>query len=151
MSIEELLLGESRNIEYKISRPEKSIRYMKSVVAFANGSGGYLIFGIEDKTREVVGIPEDILFQEMDAVTNAIADSCEPAIIPDVYPQTVNGKTVIVAAISAGRQRPYYIKADGVTEGVYIRVAGTSRKADRMMAQEMYYESAVISCTGGNL
>lgn len=141
MSIEELLSGESKNVEYKVCRPEKSIKYMKSVVAFANAAGGYLIFGIEDKTREIVGISEEIVFQEMDAITNAISDSCEPVIIPDVYPQTVDGKTVIVVAISAGKQRPYYIKADGVTDGVYMRVSGTSRKANRMMTREMYYES----------
>ena len=113
----------------------------KTVVAFANGKGGHIIFGIDDKTRDVVGIAEDLVFQEMDAITNAISDSCEPAIIPDVYPQTVEGKTVIVAEITAGKQRPYYIKSEGVTSGVYIRVAGTTRPADRTITQEMYYES----------
>lgn len=77
----------------------------------------------------------------MDAITNAISDSCEPVIVPDVYPQTIDGKTVIVVEISSGKQKPYYIKADGITDGVYMRVSGTSRKADREMTQEMYYES----------
>ena len=75
MNIKALLSGESKNVEYKVSRPEKSIKYMKTVIAFSNGTGGYLVFGIEDKTLEVVGIPEDIVFQEMDAITNAISDS----------------------------------------------------------------------------
>ena len=141
MNIIELLSGESKNVEYKVKRPEKSINYLKSVVAFSNSTGGYIIFGIEDKSREVIGIPEDTIFQEMDAITNAISDSCEPVIIPDVYPQTVDGKTVIVAAISAGKQRPYYIKSNGLTDGVYIRVSGTSRKADQTIVREMYYES----------
>lgn len=39
MTIEEILAGESRNVELKESLPEKSIKYMKSVVAFANGTG----------------------------------------------------------------------------------------------------------------
>ena len=141
MNIIELLSGESKNVEYKVKRPEKSINYMKSVVAFSNSTGGYIIFGIEDKTREVIGIPEDTIFQEMDAITNAISDSCEPVIIPDIYPQTVDGKTVIVVAISAGKQRPYYIKSNGLTDGVYIRISGTSRKADQTIVREMYYES----------
>lgn len=79
---------------------------MKTVVAFANGKGGQIIFGIDDKTREVVGIPEDKVFQEMDAITNAISDSCEPTIIPDVYLQNINDKPVIVVEIRAGRQKP---------------------------------------------
>ena len=39
MTIEEILAGESKNVEFKESLPEKSIKYMKSVVAFANGTG----------------------------------------------------------------------------------------------------------------
>ncbi len=40
MTREEIFAGESKNVEFKVSRPEKSIKYMKSVVAFANGKGG---------------------------------------------------------------------------------------------------------------
>lgn len=82
MTIDEILAGESKNMEFKIRRPEKSIKYMKSVVAFANGKGGKIVFGIDDKTREVIGVSEDCVFQEIDAITNAISDSCEPTIIP---------------------------------------------------------------------
>ena len=141
MTREEIFSGESKNMEFKVSRPDKSIKYMKTVVAFANGKGGRIIFGVEDETREIVGVPEENIFREMDAITNAISDSCEPVIVPDVYPQTIDGKTVIVVEISSGKQKPYYIKADGITDGVYMRVSGTSRKADREMMQEMYYES----------
>ena len=141
MTIEEILAGESQNVEFKVERPKDYRKYMKTVIAFANGKGGRLIFGVEDQTRRVVGIPEETVFQEMDAIANAISDSCEPIIIPDIYLQTVEGKTIIVAEISPGRQRPYYIKADGVTDGAYIRISGTSRKADRTVARELYYES----------
>ena len=57
----------------------------------------------------------------MDTIANAVSDSCEPAIIPDITLQTIQGKTIIVVAISEGRQRPYYIKALG-REAVYMSV-----------------------------
>ncbi len=57
---------------------------MKTVVAFANTQGGRLVIGIDDKTHQVVGVDNDSLFQAMDALTNAISDSCEPQIIPDI-------------------------------------------------------------------
>ncbi len=141
MAIAEFLNGESKNVEFKVRRPDKSIKYMKSVVAFANGKGGRIIFGIDDETGAVTGIPEELVFHEMDAITNAISDSCEPVIVPDVYLQTVEGRTIIIVEISAGKQKPYYIRSDGITNGVYIRVSGTTRKADRSMTQEMYYGS----------
>lgn len=37
MTIEEILAGESKNVEFKVSRPEKSLKYMKTIIAFANG------------------------------------------------------------------------------------------------------------------
>ena len=84
MTIEEILAGESQNLEFKVERPKDYRKYMKTVIAFANGKGGRLIFGVEDQTRRVVGIPEETVFQEMDAIANAISDSCEPIIIPDI-------------------------------------------------------------------
>ena len=140
MTIEEILAGESKNVEFKESLPEKSIKYMKSVVAFANGSGGKIIFGIADKTREIVGFDKEDVFQKMDAIANAISDSCEPVIIPDITLQTVDSKTIIVVEISEGRQRPYYIKALGQEGGVYVRVAGTTRLADEYMIKELMFE-----------
>lgn len=76
---------------------------MKTVVAFANTQGGRLVIGIDDKTHKIIGVDNDILFQTMDALTNAISDSCEPQIIPDIEPQTVEGKTVIVITVEAGK------------------------------------------------
>ena len=37
MSIETLLRGESKNVEYKLTPPSRSINYTKTAVAFANG------------------------------------------------------------------------------------------------------------------
>ena len=78
----------------------------------------------------------------MDAIANAVSDSCEPAIIPDITLQTVDGKTIIVVEISGGRQRPYYVKALGKDGGVYVRVAGTTRLADEYMIKELMFEGS---------
>ena len=40
MTLKEILAGESKNLEFKVQRPKDSSKYMKSVVAFANGEGG---------------------------------------------------------------------------------------------------------------
>ena len=75
MTIEEILAGESKNVEYKENLPEKSIKYMKSVVAFANGTGGKIIFGIADKSREVVGFDKEEVFKIMDAIRELIVNA----------------------------------------------------------------------------
>ena len=68
MNIEELIHGESKNIEYKEMLPSNSDKYTKTVVAFANTQGGKIVFGIADGTNEIVGIDNSILFQMMDSI-----------------------------------------------------------------------------------
>ena len=137
--------GESKNIEYKVSLPDKSEKYMKTIVAFANTQGGKLIVGVDDKTHQIVGVENDVLFQLMDGIANAVSDSCVPQIIPDIEPQTVDGKTVIVVSVEAGKNRPYYLKSKGKDNGTYIRVAGTSRLAFPEKIKELEMEGARIS------
>ena len=134
------LHGESKNVEYKERVPEDSQKYMKSVVAFANGDGGRIVFGVEDGTMRVVGIPQADLFQMMDAITNAVTDSCEPMIIPDLFVREIEGKSLIILDIAPGMQRPYYLKKKGPVKGTYIRTAGTTRLADRAILQELLLE-----------
>ncbi|MCI6997934.1 MAG: putative DNA binding domain-containing protein, partial [Eubacterium sp.] len=106
---------------------------------------GKLIVGVDDKTHQIVGVENDVLFQLMDGIANAVSDSCVPQIIPDIEPQTVNGKTVIVVSVEAGKNRPYYLKSKGKDNGTYIRVAGTSRQAFPEKIKELEMEGARIS------
>lgn len=145
MAIDDLFLGESKKIEYKSMVPEKSEKYMKSIIAFANTQGGRLIIGVDDKTHQVVGVNNDDLFQIMDSLANAISDSCEPQIIPDIEQQTVDGKTIIVVTVEVEKNRLYYIKSKGKENGTYVRVAGTSRLASADKIKELEMERARIS------
>ena len=52
---------ESRRLEIKESFP-KGDQVAKTVIAFANGAGGKIIFGIKNDPRKVTGIPETKLF-----------------------------------------------------------------------------------------
>lgn len=100
------------------------------------------MFGIEDQTLRVVGVSDDQVFTIMDAISNAIADSCEPLIIPDISMRDIDGKTVIVAEILPGAQRPYFIKSMGREQGTFVRVAGTTRQADAATIKELLFEGS---------
>lgn len=142
MTIDEILTGEKENIEYKVDISPKSETYMRTVVAFANGSGGRLVFGVKDGTWEVVGFNKDEVFAKMDAITNAIFDSCEPRIIPNLSVQDFNGKYIIIVDIPAGMQCPYYLKSQGLTNGTYLRVGGTTRRAEGFQVKELIVASS---------
>ena len=145
MTRDSIFSGESKNIEYKLTLPDKSEKYIKTIVAFANSQGGKLIIGVDDKTHQIAGVDDDNLFQMMDGIANAVSDSCVPQIIPDIEPQTIDGKTVIAVSVEAGKNRPYYLKSKGKEDGTYIRVSGTSRQAYPEKIKELEMEGARIS------
>ena len=141
---EEILRGESKNLEFKVELPKDSKKYMRSVVAFANTQGGQIVVGVDDKTREVKGVDADHIFQVMDSITNAIYASCTPQIVPDISFQTIDDKTVVVAKIAPGANRPYFLTAEGKENGTYIRIAGTSRHASPEKIKELEMEGGRI-------
>ena len=145
MNIEDLIHGESKNIEYKEMLPSNSDKYTKTVVAFANTQGGKIVFGIADGTNEIVGIDNSILFQMMDSIAASIYHSCEPAIVPEIEPYTVDYKNLIVVTVSPGAQRPYYLKSKGKEAATHIRVGGTTRPATPEKIKELELEGSKIS------
>ena len=122
MLIEEILKGENEKIEFKENA--KTNTYIKTVVAFANGNGGKIVFGVKDN-GEIVGVENE--FGVMDGIINAISDSCYPMIVPDISLHTLENKTVILVEIEGGKKKPYYLKSKGMQKGTYIRSGTTTR------------------------
>lgn len=81
----------------------------------------------------------------MDSIATAVSDSCEPQIIPEIEPYTVDSKTIIVVTVSPGPQRPYYLKSKGKEKSTYIRVGATTRPASLEKIKELEMEGAKIS------
>ena len=109
MTIEEMICGESKNVEFKERLPKDSTKYIKTIIAFANTQGGCLIIGVEDETRKIIGVDDDSAFQVMDNIANAVADSCVPQIVPNIELQTIDKHTVIVVTVAPEPNRPYYL------------------------------------------
>lgn len=78
MTLDEIKNGESKNVEFKIMLPDDSKKYMKTIVAYANTSGGKIVVGVDDVTRNVVGVEPSSVFEIMDKVANAVSDMCMP-------------------------------------------------------------------------
>ncbi|MCK9181868.1 MAG: ATP-binding protein [Fibrobacteraceae bacterium] len=99
--------GESDTVEFKKELPEESRKWLRSIVAFANGAGCSLIVGVEDRTKKIVGVREDSIFRQIDRITDVICSSCEPMIVPSVTVQRIEDKCLIVISVPRGMQRPY--------------------------------------------
>ena len=110
MTLEEIKKGESKNVEFKVQLPDDSRKYIKTVVAYANTSGGKIVIGVDDNTRKIVGVEPSSVFQIMDKIANAISDLCVPQIVPNITFQTIEEKCIVEIEIYPGQNRPYYIQ-----------------------------------------
>ncbi len=132
--IEELL---SQN-EGKILKFKENTRglssILKTIVAFANTSGGVVVLGVEDRTKKVVGIDNPL--EEEERLASAITDSIAPLIIPDIDIVSYKNKQLVLLNVphSAG---PYYIKNNGLEKGTYIRFGSTNRLADEEVLRSL--------------
>lgn len=137
MTIGEIMSGGRLEVECRADIPSRSEKYMRTVVAFANANGGRLVFGAEKDTGRGAGFTKTEAVEKMEAITDAIYESCEPKIIPNAGIQEADGKYIIIIDVPAGMQRPYCIRGQRIIEGVYLRLAGATRKAAIYQIQEM--------------
>ena len=127
--------GESKTVEFKEDFPQKN-QISKTVCAFANRAGGYIVVGVNDR-GDVKGLSNDLLDEYLDRVSNIVHDSVYPMLIPELYTYKIDNKNVIVVQVYPGNMPPYYIKSDGKLKGTYIRVGKTNKQADSEMIQEL--------------
>ena len=144
---DEIAEGESYGLEFKLIPNEERIKYLKTAVAFANGKGGRLLFGVANDGT-VHGIARDKVFAEMDAIVNSISDACSPRVPIDIGIENIDGKQVIVVDVLAGTRCPYFIKSEGDKDGVYVRVGATTQRADEATRRELAFLSEGRSFDG---
>ena len=88
----EIQKGESQTLEFKEQLP-KGQQVAKTLIAFANTSGGKLVVGVSDD-RQLVGIQDDI-FELQDQITSMINELCMPNILPYIYIENIQGIVTI--------------------------------------------------------
>ena len=135
MSLADLLTHhEGKGLEFKRdgSSPEGIVR---TVVAFANGAGGTLVVGVEDRTRRVRGVSEPTGLEEK--LASLISDRIEPRLLPDLQILPWRKTHVIAIRVFPSSTRPHYLKSQGPDRGVYVRVGSTNRRADPAQIGEL--------------
>ncbi|WP_322767082.1 helix-turn-helix domain-containing protein, partial [Frankia sp. Cr1] len=101
---------------------------VKSVVAFANTSGGVLVIGVDDGSRHVRGVPEPLDLEER--LANVTSDQIAPRLVPEIEIIPWRGTHVVAVEVFPSPTRPHYLASTGLDAGVYVRVGSTNRRAD---------------------
>jgi predicted HTH transcriptional regulator len=103
----------------------------KDICAIANSRGGrgYIIIGIEDKSKSIVGIQDEDLNEEN--IQQIISSRCVPPIPISFDLVNYQGKILGIITIFTSNQKPYQIRDNGA---FYIRRGSTT---DTMKKEEI--------------
>ncbi len=113
----------------------------KDVAAIANSKGGrgYIIFGIEDGTKKILGIEGKRYTEEQ--IQQILSQRCDPPISVKLDIIYAEDKQVAVLTIYKSSQRPHQIRQTGV---FYIRRGSTTDIARREEIAGMLQESGML-------
>lgn len=126
---------ESASIEWKREIPAND-QIIKTIVGFCNLYGGKLIIGI-DNDGTIIGLEEEEIQKTLEYLNLAVYQASMPPIIPNIYTQNIEGRIIIIIEISAGMNKPYFIKSLGLEQGTYIRLGRSTVRASATMIDEL--------------
>ncbi|MDP8226827.1 MAG: putative DNA binding domain-containing protein [Candidatus Celaenobacter polaris] len=134
---------ESKTLEFKreFNNSNKE-KILQTIIAFANGSGGNLIFGIDDN-KKIIGVANPFELEEK--LSNITFDSISPTIRIDTVFTTEKDKTLVIIKVPMGIETPYYLKNKGMEKGTYIRVGSTTRLASKEIIKSLQFRGENIS------
>lgn len=119
--------GESSKVDFKLKlsldTESSKKEFSKDISAIANtpSGRGYLIFGVEDKKREIWGIsPDDFKEEQLQQI---ISSRIDPPVPIKVEIIEVDDKSIAVVTIFNSNQRPHQMRENGA---FYIRRGTTT-------------------------
>lgn len=120
------LIAECTAYDFKVMLEEKKPKsWLKSVSAFANGSGGSLFFGI-DNNGIVKGL--DDVQHVCETISSRIRDYMDPLPEVEMIPHETDGLHILQLKVSSGHYTPYYYVGDGQFMA-FVRVGDESLPA----------------------
>ena len=128
-----LRLGEDSALEFKrvqlsgsrVSNPNRS-EFADELAAFANGRGGTLVLGVDDKSREVVGIPLECLDAVETWVREICNDSVHPALDADILKlELPDAAGTLLPVVRIDVPRSLFVHK---SPGGYFRRIGSSKR-----------------------
>lgn len=122
---------EINELDWKESLSPKNEKLSQHICAFANlPGGGFIVFGIEDKTA----LPKGINKPEADAIVEKLSSLCRDAVSPVVIIEHAiheyAGVPLLFIHFDESAIKPVHI-ASKTIEDSFIRSGGTTRKASR--------------------
>lgn len=122
---------ELNELDWKEDLSPNNQKLTKHLSAFANlAGGGFLIFGVENKTGTVVGIDQEKAELIVQKIASLARDTVLPMVKVSHSIELYQAKPVLVIHIHESATKPVHLRS-GTIEDSFIRSAGSTQKASR--------------------
>lgn len=121
--------GEGQSVEFEKNIPAED-DIAREMVAFSNADGGKIVYGIDDKSKHLIGVSADSRFD--DWIKEIGKQRCSPPISPSINIFERGDKKIVILNIPEGLDRPY--RSDDIC---YIRDGNVSRPAKENEEKEL--------------
>ncbi|MCQ2979247.1 MAG: putative DNA binding domain-containing protein [Clostridia bacterium] len=128
--------------KFSLNEDLEKKEFARDVCAIANSRGGrgYIIYGVKDKTGEVVGVGDACAEEEK--VQQIVTSRIEPPCQIRIEENYVDEKKLIVLTVFKSDARPHQVKHNGT---FYIRRGSTTDSARRDEIASMMQETGILN------
>lgn len=141
-TIKNLLTSESTYVEFKVSlESSKPKSWLKTVVAFANGLGGNILFGVDDN-RKIIGLKD--IHKDSEGISNLIKTKIDPLLMFELEAVKIEEKEILSLTVPSGKSTPYFYVNDG-SRTAFVRIGNESVTAPSYILNELTLKGQRLS------
>lgn len=132
---------ELNELDWKETISPNNSKLCQHISAFSNmPGGGFIVFGVKNNTREVIGISTEEANNIVDKFASLCRDGVEPLVSIDYSIEEYQNKEILIIYIKENAIKPVFLHGKTL-EDSYIRSGGTTRIASRQEVGAMMLNS----------
>lgn len=136
---------ELNEIDWKETLSPNNDKLCRHISAFSNlPGGGFLVFGIDDKTAKITGITKEGSSSIIERLSSLCRDGVDPLVSIDHSIENFRGELLLFVYIKESAIKPVHIRGKNIEES-FIRSGGTTRKASRQEVGSLMLNSKTPS------
>jgi predicted HTH transcriptional regulator len=121
--------GEGLAIEFKRT-VDSPFKIAKTIVSFANTSGGNLLIGVADHGA-IMGVQSEL--RELQKLEKALVKLIEPELVVQIKSEDLDGKKVLWVTVNESKDKPHHALNEKGERIIYIRVKDKSIPIPRLL------------------
>jgi len=121
--------GEGLTIEFKRT-VDSPFKIAKTIVSFANTSGGDLLVGVADNGA-IPGVQSEL--RELQKLEKALVKLIEPELVVQIKTENLDGRKVMRVTVKESENKPHHALNEKGERMIYIRVKDKSMPIPRLL------------------